>query len=600
MKLAFVLALFPLLALAAPQEPKAVHGNAKVSHPDKNTTVISVSDKAIVEYRHFSIAEGEKVQIKHPSHKSISLHRDIGQIPSEIRGELSSNGKIFLVNPSGIIFGPHSKVSVGSLVASALDIRNSDFISGKYRFTLGEKRGEIVHQGEITAQGSVAFISTVIRNQGVVHAPEGQFHMLAGEAVTVDFDGDGKLSFAVEGSLKSFLLEQLGKVTAQQAMIRVAAADAILKSVVNTDGFVEGTTIVHEQGIVRIAPSTEIKAEIISVDAPLTELAGFLQAKKDVRFEGDVVLAGGDRTFVSALEGSIRFESSLYADQPARDLFLTARNGSVHFEKPIGGLGPLNYLGIIAEALHVSDMHVRDVYALISSDVRFSGHHYHAENQRWIAPAFHIDQAHFEGGPLHFQGGTIHLGGDLSIDTKGEAFSFFALQGTGSQNMRLSTGKAELGEIRSLNGLSAKAEQLYLRGGVDAEALHLDSLVSIFAEEKFPLKGQRGIWCLARNGSLGKREIPLDLQSEGTVFVGGKTLFVDIPTESQLAYIPDYRPPQIFLNGFEIFDWQGPRQVEEEDFTASLAPDLRIETPESPIQTSQVHRRSSPIYYTNK
>ncbi len=611
--------LLPVFLVAAPHEPQAVHGTAKVSHPDQNTTVITVSDKAIVQYRHFSILEGEKVQIKHPSTSSISLHRDVGQFPSQIMGELSSNGKIFLVNPNGIVFGPHSKVNVGSLIASTLDIANSDFISGKYRFTLGEKKGAIVHLGEITSKGNVTFISTVIRNQGVIQAPQGQFDMVAGEIVTVDFHGDGKLSFAVEGKLKSYILEQLGKVTANQAMVRVAAADVIIKSVVNTDGFVEGSQIVKEGGVVRIASSAEIHAGKISVQAPLTLMDGTLVAKNGVDFEGAVHLGGSisagddiifggpvlctnkDDVFVSTLNGDIRFLSTLNSDAPTRNLFLTAREGGIHFDGPIGQVGPLNSLSMISKSLVIHDMHAAHTYALISSDILFSGYLYRASDQQWISSCFLTDNANFitEGGPLHFQGGVIK--GSIDVDTKGGAFSFFALEGTGAENLRLRTGKAVLGEIKGVNEIYAEAEQLNLRGEIDVGHLHLDAKISIFQEQAHhPIKSTGNIWLLARRGNLGTKNVPLDLQTEGNIVLGGKAIFVEVPHEDHLSYLPGCRPPKIFLNGFETFDWDGLDTSTDDEYTTSLSPDLKSETSETPPQDSHVHRRSSPLYYTPK
>ena len=56
--------------------------------------------------------------------------------PSQIFGSLSANGRVFLVNPSGILFGPGAQVSVGALVASTLSITDDDF-SGPSRVRLG-------------------------------------------------------------------------------------------------------------------------------------------------------------------------------------------------------------------------------------------------------------------------------------------------------------------------------------------------------------------------------------------------------------------------------------------------------------------------------
>ncbi|MBS0616160.1 MAG: filamentous hemagglutinin N-terminal domain-containing protein [Verrucomicrobia bacterium] len=610
--------LFPLVLFAAPHEPKSVHGSLKVSHPDQNTTVISVSDKAIVEYGHFSVLEGEKVQINHPSPKSISLHRDIGRHPSSVLGELSSNGKIFLVNPNGIIFGPHSKVNVGSLIASTLDIKNSDFISGKYRFFLGEKRGKIWNQGEITSQGDVTFISTMVRNEGVIHAPQGRFDMVAGEIVTVDFNGDGKLSFAVEGKLKSFVLEQLGKVTAQQMMIQVAAADSIIRSVVNMDGFIEGRGIIQKEGVVHIASSAELEAGTFAIDAPYAEMEGTLRTKGDIDFAGALLLGAnisaetGDiwfkgpvrlinHTKVNASKGNIDFYKTLDADMPSRNLHLRAPEGHITFHRSIGKNKPLHTLAMMSKTLHVGDLQAHRAYALVSERIDFTGHHYQAYEQQWIAPIFAMGDVVFAGGggPVHFNQGQIHLSGNMTVDTPGGAFSFSSLMGGGS--VKIVSGPAMLGEIKDIHTLFVEAEKIYLRGDIKAAGpVHLDSEVSIFQEGSFAIRTDEGIWCFARTGSLGTKKAPLNLQTASDIQIGGKSIFVRIPSQERLSFFPGYRPNKVTLNSIEIYNWEKPRPAAEDDFTTSLAPDLKVNTPPKAPQTSHVHRRSTPLYYSHK
>jgi filamentous hemagglutinin family protein len=46
------------------------------------------------------------------------LNRVIGQDPSSLLGRLQSNGRVFLINPNGIVFGTGSRMDVGGLVAS--------------------------------------------------------------------------------------------------------------------------------------------------------------------------------------------------------------------------------------------------------------------------------------------------------------------------------------------------------------------------------------------------------------------------------------------------------------------------------------------------
>ena len=52
---------------------------------------------------------------------------------SQISGNLTANGQVFLINPNGILFGNGARVNVNTLVASSLDITDNLFNQGFYR-----------------------------------------------------------------------------------------------------------------------------------------------------------------------------------------------------------------------------------------------------------------------------------------------------------------------------------------------------------------------------------------------------------------------------------------------------------------------------------
>ena len=118
--LSFAICLgFSGAALAAPQGGTVVAGQATITQPTPTSQVINqTTNKAIIDWKSFSIASGEKVRFNQPSTTSVTLNRVTGYDPSYILGEMSSNGKIFLVNPYGVVFGAGARVDVGGLVAS--------------------------------------------------------------------------------------------------------------------------------------------------------------------------------------------------------------------------------------------------------------------------------------------------------------------------------------------------------------------------------------------------------------------------------------------------------------------------------------------------
>lgn len=136
----YLITIFLLLgvilnAYANPQGESVAAGSATFDRSTPDTlTVNTASNNTIINYNSFSIGANETTRINQPSASSTVLNRVIGVDPSSIEGTLISNGKLFLVNPNGIIFGAGSKVNAPAIVASTLDIANEDFLKGDYKF----------------------------------------------------------------------------------------------------------------------------------------------------------------------------------------------------------------------------------------------------------------------------------------------------------------------------------------------------------------------------------------------------------------------------------------------------------------------------------
>jgi len=87
-------------------------------------TINQSSQNAAINWQGFSIGQGESVSFVQPNGSAVALNRVLGADPSSIMGSLSANGKVFLVNPNGVLFGQGAQVNVGGLVASTLNIRD--------------------------------------------------------------------------------------------------------------------------------------------------------------------------------------------------------------------------------------------------------------------------------------------------------------------------------------------------------------------------------------------------------------------------------------------------------------------------------------------
>ncbi|HEY3196571.1 MAG TPA: filamentous hemagglutinin N-terminal domain-containing protein, partial [Nitrospirales bacterium] len=168
----------PTSALALPQGGTVAAGAATITTPTATSMRIDqATDRAIVDWTRFNIAANESVRFQQPSASAIALNRVSGQEPSAIFGSLSANGQIFLLNPSGILFGSSSRVDVGALTASTLTMTNQDFLNRQYRFTQDPSAANaaVVNQGVITAGpgGYVALLGAAAHNEGVIQAQLG-------------------------------------------------------------------------------------------------------------------------------------------------------------------------------------------------------------------------------------------------------------------------------------------------------------------------------------------------------------------------------------------------------------------------------------------
>ncbi|MBM3197937.1 MAG: filamentous hemagglutinin N-terminal domain-containing protein, partial [Chlamydiae bacterium] len=281
--------------IAAPQDVVVESGQVSVRHETPHHMIMEVSDQAILSYQSFDIAKGEKVQFIQPSPSSSVLNRVRGGKMSEIMGSLESNGKVFLVNPRGIYFGKDAVVRVGSLVASTLQMANEDFLAGRYLFHLQEERARICNEGQIYAEGSIALISSSVSNQGLLVSQHGTVALASGEHVTLTFEGDDLLQFAVEGETKDALIEQAGVIQALEGRVwmKMATAKKTIQEVVNRSGIEVGEVFVHEGGEIFLVSASAILAKKVHIEAPSLEVAGKIDVSSGQGQGGDIALSGG-------------------------------------------------------------------------------------------------------------------------------------------------------------------------------------------------------------------------------------------------------------------------------------------------------------------
>ena len=269
--LALALGIGPTLAHALPTDGNVVAGQASVSQSGGTMNIHQTTDKAILNWTGFGIGSGETVNFKQPGAGSVALNRVLGGHASQIYGHLNANGQVFLVNPNGVYFAPGAQVNVGGLVASTLNISNSDFLNGDDHFS-GSSTAGVENRGKITtAQGGyVAFIGHHVSNDGSIATPGGMTALGAGSAVDLTLAGNSLLSFKVSGAALKAQAENGGVIRADggTVLLTAQAKNALLDTVVNNTGQIHAQTVTNHNGTI----------QLLGGDSGTVKVAGTLDA----------------------------------------------------------------------------------------------------------------------------------------------------------------------------------------------------------------------------------------------------------------------------------------------------------------------------------
>ena len=251
--------------IAAPQGGNVTAGSGTISTPDAHTTVVKQnSNNLVVHWNSFNLAQDETVRFRQPSVQSQALNRIFDQNPSQIHGRINANGRVLLVNPSGIFFSPTARVNVGALIASGLPISEQDFMRGKYNFSpaaTGEG-GVIINRGLLQAAtgGSINLIGGAVSNEGMILAEAGQVNLGAGRRAAIDFDGDGLLRFSVDEEILAnahnldAAVSNSGEIKAEggSVLLTAKAAQDVFSQVVNNSGVISAGRIQKQDGEIKL------------------------------------------------------------------------------------------------------------------------------------------------------------------------------------------------------------------------------------------------------------------------------------------------------------------------------------------------------------
>ncbi|HSX25732.1 MAG TPA: filamentous hemagglutinin N-terminal domain-containing protein [Chlamydiales bacterium] len=153
MKRSLWVLLFPIMACANPSGESVSAGDVSFSRHDPATlTVHQGSERAIVQWQDFSIGAAEETRFVQPGKEAVILNQVMGPDASAIYGRLEGNGKVFLVNPQGILVGPQGVIQVATFLGTTAQIDKQAFMKNESLVLSGD-RGTIENRGLIQADG---------------------------------------------------------------------------------------------------------------------------------------------------------------------------------------------------------------------------------------------------------------------------------------------------------------------------------------------------------------------------------------------------------------------------------------------------------------
>jgi len=235
-------------AWSLPTGATVVNGTATLDQVGQVLNITN-SNGAILNWQQFNIAAGEMTRFIQASASSSVLNRVVGGDLSAIYGALSSNGKVWLVNPAGILVGAGGTIDTAAFIASTLAIRNEDFLAGKLTFS--GPGGNVVNQGAITTPtgGSVYLIGANVSNEGVITTPKGETILAAGQTVNLIDTATPGVKVEITGATGD--TTNLGTIAAEAGRIGMAGV------IVRNSGTLNAASAIEEGGKVFLRASQD-------------------------------------------------------------------------------------------------------------------------------------------------------------------------------------------------------------------------------------------------------------------------------------------------------------------------------------------------------
>ena len=269
-------------------DPTVITGQASFS---TQGSILNITNNpgTVIDWQGFSIGASETTRFIQQSAASNVLNRVVGPDPSVIFGTLTSNGRVFLINPSGILFGQGARVDVAGLVASTLNLSNQDFLAGRLNFAPNPLAGKVVNQGTIITPsgGSVYLVAPNVANSGIINSPQGDVILAAGQSVKI-FDTSTP-GVRVEITAGDNTAVNVGKILAQSGQVGIYGAALRNAGIINADQVVRdasGKLVLRAKRDVTLEAGSRLSASgeqggqiTVQSETGTTQVSGTIEAR---------------------------------------------------------------------------------------------------------------------------------------------------------------------------------------------------------------------------------------------------------------------------------------------------------------------------------
>jgi len=391
----------PLNGYSLPEGENIASGNGSASftRPDAVTFNVDQStERVIIDYTGFDINAGETANFYQPGTSAIAVNRVASGNPSDILGNLNANGRIFILNPDGVIFGAGSQVDTAGLLASTLNMNTSDtdFMSGAdsidFQSFADPYPGAVVNYGQLNSPGGfVALLGPRVENRGSIAVNAGRVTLAAGEAMTVPLDAANLISVAVTtptditaGSTEAGIITS-GTIEANggKVLLDSKVINTVFDNAINTSGIIRGKEIVIKgNGNINIvntnifasAPSDDVKVHILASPADdlwdpcITIEDSEIEASVDNDGDAEVKIAAGKYEYKNGVDEYVDIFGETYNEleqiKGSGKIIVKTAQGvedeGTDIEASVGGQGSAK-VRLLAKDIEISDSFLNSV-----------------------------------------------------------------------------------------------------------------------------------------------------------------------------------------------------------------------------------------------